>query len=679
MTQNNKLIALLEYTMKGWHLFPIKPNQKEPLGEAVPHGFEDASNNPRIISKWCQQYPNANFGLNLKKTGLVCIDVDSYKKDCAFNHFISDKYLPDTLTQHSASGGTHYLFRANPEHNYPGVLCPGVDIKYNGYILLSPSTFKNNPYKWANDLPIADAPEWLSTNGRSIRPAPNHIHSINSTSVRDIQCTIDTYGWHNTLLRLTASMVSQGKSDGEIHNITDLLTQPGYQIEQTHTEVQKMVSSARAKGFNDFAKAHDTFIAPRLTSDTSETIANHDNIFNALNTDEDWSHIFAFDEFTNKKMLLKQLPGRAGNPTFFKPRELKDSDTTYVLRWLNRNGYLRVSKLVVIDCIQALCEENTISPVRHYLEGLQFNPSTERHQLSTWMQDYLGVYPKDDDEKAYVQAVSRLSLIQGVARALNPGCKADSVPILEGGQGIGKSTAIRELHGADWFGDALPPMSSKDASDYVRGKWGIEFAELAFQQKAEVEAQKAFISRREERFRPAYGREEICYPRRCVFWGTTNRNDYIKDDTGNRRFLPIRVNQVDIEGLKANRDKLWAEAVNFYKQGEEYWLSDALLQQATQQANERVENDPWVELVQSLPSKITEGTLKQICLEIFEDIKEIQITTQMTRRLSTCLLQAGWKREGKYSSGPQRNQARFIRSAEDIADTKNNAHEENDF
>ena len=84
-------------------------------------------------------------------------------------------------------------------------------------------------------------------------------------------------------------------------------------------------------------------------------------------------------------------------------------------------------------------------------------------------------------------------------------------------------------------------------------------------------------------------------------------------------------------------------------------------------------------MVQSLPSKITEGTLKQICLEIFEEIKEIQTTTQITRRLSTCLLQAGWRREGKYSSGPQRNQARFIRSAEDIADAANNAHEANDF
>ena len=141
MTQNNKLIALLEYTMKGWHLFPIKPNQKEPLGEAVPHGFENASNNPKIISKWCQQYPNANFGLNLKKTGLVCIDDDSYKENCAFNEFIIGKHLPDTLTQHSASGGTHYLFRANPEHYYPGSLCSGVDIKYNGYIFIDYRNF----------------------------------------------------------------------------------------------------------------------------------------------------------------------------------------------------------------------------------------------------------------------------------------------------------------------------------------------------------------------------------------------------------------------------------------------------------------------------------------------------------------------------------------------------------
>ncbi len=163
----------------------------------------------------------------------------------------------------------------------------------------------------------------------------------------------------------------------------------------------------------------------------------------------------------------------------------------------------------MIDCVQELCEDNIISPVKAYLESLKFDPVSDKSQLSTWMEIYLGVKPRSPSEKQYVRAVSRLSLIQAVARALTPGCKADSVPILEGGQGVGKSTALRILHSPDWFGDALPPMGTKDASDYLRGKWGIELAELAFQRKADIEAQKAFISKNEERFRPAYGREEI--------------------------------------------------------------------------------------------------------------------------------------------------------------------------
>ena len=229
------------------------------------------------------------------------------------------------------------------------------------------------------------------------------------------------------------------------------------------------------------------------------------------------------------------------------------------------------------------------------------------------MERYLGAKPGSPEERQYIEAVSRLSLVQAVARALDPGCKADSVPILEGGQGIGKSTAIRVLHGAEWFGDALPPMGTKDASDYLRGLWGIELAELSFLRKAIMEVQKAFISRREERFRPAYGREEIVYPRRCVFWGTTNRTDYIKDDTGNRRYLPIKTTKIDFEGLKASRDMLWAEAVYYYNQGEQYWLSEELAVYANEQTNERFEEDPWVEVVQRKLREFTEISLRQAC------------------------------------------------------------------
>ena len=111
----------------------------------------------------------------------------------------------------------------------------------------------------------------------------------------------------------------------------------------------------------------------------------------------------------------------------------------------------------------------------------------------------------------------------------------------------------------------------KVASDYIPGKWRIELSELTFQQKADQEAQKVFISQQEERFRQAYGREGIRYPRQCVFWGTTNRCDYLTDDLGNRRFLPVKTETINLAALRQNRDKLWAEAVHFYEQGERWW------------------------------------------------------------------------------------------------------------
>lgn len=239
-------------------------------------------------------------------------------------------------------------------------------------------------------------------------------------------------------------------------------------------------------------------------------------------------------------------------------------------------------------------------------------------------------------------------VMQAMARALNPGCKADSVPILEGAQGTGKSTALRVLHGTDWYGDALPPMGTKDASDYVRGKWGIELAELAFQAKAEVEAQKAYISRQEERFGPAYGREKITYERRCVFSGTTNHVYYLKDETCNRRFLPITTGEIDITGLTDKRDKLWAEAVYYFQKNERYWLDYDLLPFAKKQAHQRLESDPWTHDVITSLSCMKETTIREALLKCFpqdidgQGIGSHQITQNMNRRMGNCLIAVGW-------------------------------------
>ena len=113
MTKETKTSAALSYASKGWHIFPVTPNQKIPYGSLVSKGHLNATTSADQITEWWTEAPNANIGLNLEASGLVCIDVDSYKPDCGFDDFIKDKHLPQTLTQKSASGGTHYIFKAN--------------------------------------------------------------------------------------------------------------------------------------------------------------------------------------------------------------------------------------------------------------------------------------------------------------------------------------------------------------------------------------------------------------------------------------------------------------------------------------------------------------------------------------------------------------------------------------
>ena len=162
MISNTKKAALI-YASKGWKVFPVTPNQKRPLTALAPQGYKNATSDPAIIEQWWTEYPTANIGLNLAASGLVCVDVDSYKEDCAFGSLKETHELPETLSQRSARGGTHYLFKSPTDAEYPGILGAGIDVKYKGYILLTPSTFDEGVYSWINDFTPADAPDWLLT------------------------------------------------------------------------------------------------------------------------------------------------------------------------------------------------------------------------------------------------------------------------------------------------------------------------------------------------------------------------------------------------------------------------------------------------------------------------------------------------------------------------------------
>jgi hypothetical protein len=200
------------------------------------------------------------------------------------------------------------------------------------------------------------------------------------------------------------------------------------------------------------------------------------------------------------------------------------------------------------------CQRGRFHPVRDYLDGLRWDG---KPRLDTWLITYLGA-----EDTAYVKAVGAIVPIAAVRRVRKPGSKFDELMIWEGPQGQQKSSALEALSvDREWFSDSIP-LNAKDKEmiEGHAGKWVCEIADLQGRSKSEIERVKATLSRGVDRARLAYARLPIEVPRQCVFIGTTNGEKYLTDLTGNRRFWPVRVTRVDIDGLRRDRDQLWAEA-----------------------------------------------------------------------------------------------------------------------
>jgi predicted P-loop ATPase len=217
--------------------------------------------------------------------------------------------------------------------------------------------------------------------------------------------------------------------------------------------------------------------------------------------------------------------------------------------------------------------------------------------VESWLQSYFHV-----EDSEYVRAIGPRFLISAVARIYKPGCKVDHMLVLEGPQGKQKSEALRTLAiNDDWFTDRLSHLASKDAVLETAGVLLVEIAEMDALTKATPSAQKSFLSRRRDRFRPPYGKHTISLPRQCVFAGTINppAGGYLKDPTGSRRFWPAAcLGMIDRDGLEQVLDQLWAEAVHLFKAGRPWWLETPELEAlATAEQAARFAVDAWEERI----------------------------------------------------------------------------------
>ena len=319
------------------------------------------------------------------------------------------------------------------------------------------------------------------------------------------------------------------------------------------------------------------------------------NLLNAmmfLKRDPTLVRIVAYDRMRLVPMLQRPIPGTVEVGVF--PRPLRDTDTTALEEYLQRMGLRTVSDAVAHRALLHAAEQNGFHPLQDYLQSLEWDGVL---RLDDWLSTYLGV-----EESVYVRAVGRMFLIQMVARVLRPGCKGDYMLILESpDQGEGKSTVCEILAGKEYFSDSLPKLEhEKDAMQHLRGKWLLEIGEMAAMSRSDADQIKHFVSKTSDRFRPSYGRNEVTNHRQCVFVGTTNRDNYLRDETGARRFWPVTVGSVDLDALKYDRDQLFAEAVVAFKAGEHWWPSrDFEREHMAAQQEMRQEGDPWEPVIEA--------------------------------------------------------------------------------
>ena len=371
-----------------------------------------------------------------------------------------------------------------------------------------------------------------------------------------------------------------------------------------------------------------------LKSDNGKPVPNLHNAVVILRGEPEFQGLFAHDQMLCSAVLLRELDDEPGG---FNPRALTDADVGRIQARIQALALLRLSNDVIHQAVDIIAEDHKFHPVRDYLNGLAWDG---KPRLETWLIDYLRV-----ERNPYTMTIGTMFLISMVARILKPGCKVDHLLVLEGAQGELKSTACRIL-GGEWFSDNLPDIgrAGKDVSQHLRGKWLIEVDEMHAMNRAETAQLKSFITRQTERYRPSYGRLEVIEPRQCVFIGTTNKNAYLRDETGGRRFWPLKVGSIKAAALESDRDHLFAEAVKLYHDGVRWWPDKDFEREfiMPEQATHH-EGDVWEDVVKvylEVKDKVTIGQVARDALG-FETIK---IGTADQRRIAAVLDLLGWHR-----------------------------------
>jgi hypothetical protein len=607
---------------------PLKPRSKAPLNR----GWRRS---PALTDVKVAAHLDAggNVGAMLRDDQLV-VDADprAYEPgDDPLARLRRDFQLPLSPTVETGGGGTHLYFRIPAGLKLSGSLpdYPGIEFKSVGRQVVIPPSVHPNGHKYMWDPlapetePVPFAPDALIRQLQ--QPTRTSVASEAALSAEWLETALGAfnvleYSDHDKWLTMAMSCheatdeegldVFMAFSAGDPTHVDKLHTIPGrwasFSNSKDRSITRRTLFDALHKaGRSDIVTLADEELRSpaaedfpayegEIVEDTAVTVVrpkfsgkkpvsrNYRNVRAAI---EAGNFGVALNVMTGRKeMRAKNLPFAASVGT-----RLNDDAVNLVREWVMDQFNFEPAREDVFYALNTLATKNRFNPVLDYLDSLTWDGVA---RVDSLLPHYFGAA-----NDPYSRAVGRKLLLAMVKRTRHPGAKFDTVPILEGKQGSGKSSALRIL-GGEWFSDAtLGKLDNKDAPALLQGKWLIEMGELNSLRKNEVNQIKEFVSKNEDSYRAVYAREEDTRPRRCVFVGTTNSNDYLQDPTGNRRFWPVATGKIDLAGLRRDRDQLFAETCVIEATGEELTLPYDIWHVAEEQQANRTVDDTWLEIL----------------------------------------------------------------------------------
>lgn len=551
--------------------------------------------------------------------------------------------LPETLTVKTGSGWHYYFTAPKQLKNSVNKIGKGIDIRGVGGFVIGPGSVHYSGASYTMELGLPEfpltAPDWLIELAVRDKPLPDHIDIGEADLVHG--------GRNDALTRLAGSMRYKNMSEKAVYAALAQVNLDRCKPPLDDEEVRRIASSAE-RNFD-------------FTVDVKELALQRNR----------GGHIIC-NEYNASLMIANRMPKCIGYNERLNQVEwtgepeginvktgdaLKDSDLVEVQGRLGKPNPAGISLSFPIGVIHAavrkVAEENSFDPIAKYLKSLNWDG---KNRIRSLFPKYFG-----SDDTMYEQVVGEKLMLALVARGLVPGYKIDTVWVLEGRQGIGKSVAVSVL-GGDYNHSGVVRFNNKDMVQEMSSAWTYELAEWAGLQRYTPEEVKAFLSKTEDKVRLPYAREPIVIPRGCVFIATTNQDAYLNDDE-NRRYLPVRCKKIDISGLKKDKDKLFAEAVAKFRAGELPYVDAGedlppgykkYINAQLREVAERNQGHPWADIIESFierkfrhelskkPSDyfLTSKELMSGCLDI--PAKDQNLAKAKT--LSNVMRRIGWKR-----------------------------------